>query len=301
MNTHCIIVIAGALGAGVATLDAGPRTSSNYTITTDTTDAGGRRTTSASYTNDASIGGIAGVSTVAAPAETVKAGYIAQLYDAAGLTLTAASTNVNETATVQLAAWLALDDVTSLAVPATSVAWSVASGPLTGISTGGLATAGAVYQNTGATAQGVHSGFTGTLGLTVVNTLSDNFGTYAGDGLDDAWQSQYFGLSNPQAAPGADPDADGATNADEFNALTNPASGASFFVATSTVNGADLIISFSTVTGRTYTLQRSDTLAPVSWTNSGLPAPLAGTGAVSAFTIPASTPNRRFFRVQVGP
>ena len=73
---------------------AGPRTSTNntYTIAADTADAGGHRTASqsATYTNDGSAGGIAGLSTAASPAETVKSGYAAQLYDVTGLTPTAA-------------------------------------------------------------------------------------------------------------------------------------------------------------------------------------------------------------------
>ena len=40
-------------------LHAGPRTSANYTILTDTIDAGGKRAVSASYTNDGSLGAVA--------------------------------------------------------------------------------------------------------------------------------------------------------------------------------------------------------------------------------------------------
>ena len=86
------------------------------------------------------------------------------------------------------------------------------SGPITGISASGLATAGVVYQDTPATAQGVYAGNTGTLGLTVLDALPDNYGSYAGDGLDDAWQNQYFGLNNPNAAPGHVSDGSGLTN-----------------------------------------------------------------------------------------
>ena len=50
-----------------ATAHAGPRGSTSYSIPTDSTDAGGQRTTSAAYTNDGSLGGITGISTVAAP------------------------------------------------------------------------------------------------------------------------------------------------------------------------------------------------------------------------------------------
>ncbi len=65
-----------ALLAPIATAKAGPRTSASDTIATDTTDAGGRRATSANYTNDGSAGTVTGISTVAAPAETAKHGYL---------------------------------------------------------------------------------------------------------------------------------------------------------------------------------------------------------------------------------
>src|SRR5471032_3376429 len=60
-------------------LNAGQRTSASYSITTDTADSGGVRTSSANYTNDGSAGLVAAVSTVASPAESSKSGYIGQL------------------------------------------------------------------------------------------------------------------------------------------------------------------------------------------------------------------------------
>ena len=158
MNTKRLIFI--ALSTASAALHAGPRTSANYSILTDSADSAGRRATSASYTNDGSAGGVAGISTVASPAELAKSGYLAQLFDVTGLTLTAALLTVNEGTTDQLAAWQALDDATFLA----------------------------------ATSQGIHLGQTGTLGLTVKNVNREDFGAYAGDLMDDAWQVQYFGL-----------------------------------------------------------------------------------------------------------
>jgi hypothetical protein len=62
---------ASALLAPARILSAGPRGSANYTIATDTTDAGGTRATSTSYTHDGSAGLIAGLATVASPAETI--------------------------------------------------------------------------------------------------------------------------------------------------------------------------------------------------------------------------------------
>jgi hypothetical protein len=104
------------------------------------------------------------------------------------------------------------------------------SGPIASIGTSGLATAGAVYQNTPASVQGVFAGHTGSLNFTVLETIADNFGAYAGDGLGDDWQVQYFGLPpNADAAPLVDPDGDGQTNALEFIAGLIPTDANSVF------------------------------------------------------------------------
>ena len=187
---------------------AGPRTSANYTIATDAADAGGKRATSVSYTNDGSAGLLAGISTVAAPAETAKSGYIGQLFDVVGFTVNASPSTVNEGATRQVSGAQLLDDATLLAINAVSVTWSAAS-PLT-INVSGLATAGIVYQNTMALVQGTYAGSTGSINLTVLDSIADNFGGYAGDGVGDDWQVQHFGQPpNPAAGPLLDPDGDG--------------------------------------------------------------------------------------------
>ena len=295
MKTAAIIL------ALTAAAHAGPRTSASYTIPADIADAGGKLTTSTSYTNDGSAGGIAGISTVAAPAETAKAGYIAQLTETTGLTLTASPLTVNETATLQLGAWLALDDATFLTVPTASVAWSVTNGPLT-INATGLATGGVVFQNTAATAHGIHLGFTGTLGLTVANTLPDNFGTYAADGLDDDWQNQYFGLNNPLAAPTQDPDGDGQTNLFEFTAGIIPTSPASRFNLTlAPVTGQPTqkrAIFSPLVAGRSYTVEYRTSLTSGTW------QPLTGTtqsdnGAERTVTDTSAAGPTKYYRVNV--
>ena len=266
MRTYILISV---FSLAAISVQAGPRTSANYSIATEIADQGGRRTTSANYTNDGSAGGVAGISTVAAPVETAKHGYLGQLYDVIGLTLTSASPDVNEGATDPLAAWQALDDASFLAVPAASVAWSVASGPLTGISAAGVASAGLVYQNTLATAQGVYQGRTGTLPLTVLDALPDNFGSYAGDGLSDGWQVQYFGQGNPLAAPGLDPDGDGKTNAFEFTAGLTPTDPASTFTTRiEPVPGQPnrrAIIFKPRLAGRTYTVEFRTSLVSGVW------------------------------------
>lgn len=295
MKTHLALFIALTAAA-----QAGPRTSANYTVVTDTTGTGGGKSTSAAYSNTGAAGGIAGTSTVAAPAETAKAGFIAQLYETTGLALTAATPTVNEAATDQLAAWLALDDATFLAVPAANVAWSVTSGPLT-VSASGLATGGAVFQDTAATAQGIHLGYTASLDLTVVNSLPDNFGSYAADGLDDDWQNQYFGLNNPLAAPGVDADGDSHTNLFEFTAglvPTNPQS--RFALRNDPVAGQPTqkkIVFSPIVAGRTYTVEFRTSLTSGTW------QPLTGTtqtDAGSERTVTETTSaTQKFYRVNV--
>jgi hypothetical protein len=299
MKTTSQILFAIACAVSVR---AGPRSSASYTIATDTTDGGGKRATSASYTNDASAGNIAGISTFASPAGTAKSGYVGQLYEVTGLTLTSASPTVNETATVQLNASQSLDDATFLAVSAASVAWSVQSGPITGVNTSGVATAGTVYQNTAATARGVYLGNTGTVGLTVVNTLPDNFGSYAGDGLDDAWQNQYFGLNNPNAAPLVDPDGDGQDNLFEFTAglvPTNPLS--RFLLRIEPVAGEPArkrLVFSPRWNDRTYQVVTSTTMEAAGWSalTGGI---VSDNGTERTVTDTAATEPRKFYRVEI--
>ena len=210
----CILIFIFSLVA--VSVQAAPRTSANYSIATEVTDRGGRRASSANYTNFGSAGGVAGISTVVTPAETAKHGYLGQIYDVTDFVLSSTPTSINEGGTLQLAAWQLLDDASFLAVNASAVSWSQPSLPLTGISAGGLATAGLVYQPTPATVQGVYQGRTAMLNLTVLDTIKDNYGSYAGDGVGDDWQVEHFGLDNGQAAPGEDPDGDGQNNRFEW-------------------------------------------------------------------------------------
>jgi hypothetical protein len=226
MNTHTALFLILLAASAVA----GPRTSTNYTIAPDTADSGGRRATSASYTNDGSIGAVVGISTVASPAETAKAGYIAQLTEAIGLLVTPAMSSVNENGTLPLQAFQLLDDSTSVSLNPTQVNWSVVTGPIVGVSAAGVATAGSVYQPTPASVQGALAPYTGSANFTVLDTIPDNFADYAGDGLWDDWQVQYFGPPpNANAGPFVDPDGDGQNNLFEYTAGLIPTDANSVF------------------------------------------------------------------------
>ena len=251
---------------------------------------------------DASVGGISGISTVVAPAESVKAGYAGQLYEVAGLTVTSAAPSVNEGATLQLGAWQLLDDTSYLAVGANGVSWSVLSGPVASISAAGLASAGTVYQDTAATVQGSFGGFMGTLGLTVLNVNSDDHGSYAADGLPDDWQVQYFGVDNPQAAPGLDANGDGFTNLFKYTAGLNPLDGNSRFTLGTPPPGgpaAPHVIQFAPVlAGRSYTVESTPSLLVPDW------QPLTSfsqsdNGALRTVTDNAAGGGPKFYRVRI--
>ncbi len=302
MNEHyqfpkSVWAILSLLLAFAATAHADLRTSAAYTVSTDTTDAGGGRATSAAYTNDGSVGGIVGISTVASPAETVKHGYIGQLYEVTGHELSAASLNVNEAATVQLSAAQVLDDESILTVPVTSVTWSVMAGSFSGISASGLATAETVYEDTIATAQGMYAGDTATLDFTVLDTIADNFGSYASDGIGDDWQNQFFGLDNPDAGPSKDPDGDGDNNLYEYHARLLPNDPTRFpditLVPDATQGDALLTLSLGKV-GVTYTIGYKDSLLDVSWTTL---TDIVGSDGILDFTDEAASGLRKFYIV----
>jgi hypothetical protein len=254
------------------------------------------------YTHDGSLGGITGISTVATPAQTSKAGYLGQITEVTALQLAATPTSMNETATRQLSAAQLLDDDSLKTLAAADMSWSVASGPLTGISTNGLAAAATVYQNTVATAQGEYAGATGILDLTVLDSIPDNFGSYAGDGLADDWQNQYFSGTPANAGPLLDPDGDGQNNAFEFTAGLIPTDAQSHFSLTiipvSGQPGQKQLTFDPIVAGRSYTVLTSPNLSIGSW------GPLTG-GTISndgdqrTITDPSATATKKFYTVEI--
>lgn len=279
----CGILICGAANADLATA---------------VIDAGGRRTSNGVVTHDCSLGGIGGISTQSVA--TVKHSYIGQLYDFAGLQLAASPQTVDEDGTRQLSAALAMDDETTL--PAVGgFAWSVTDGPMT-IDVNGLASGQPVFQDTLATAQASAGGLVGTLDLTVLNNLPDNFGTYAADGIDDDWQFQFFGLDNPLAAPTQDPDFDGQNNLFEFLAKVTPNDPASFFAveakAVSGQPGQKDIVFEPRFPDRNYIVQTSTLLTEPSWSTL-TPSSVSDNGTERTVTDPNAAGPRKFYRVQI--
>jgi hypothetical protein len=228
---HFGSVISAIIGFGVAiALDWCPPVFAASVIST--IDSGGQRVTNANCTMDGSIGGIGGISTnVAPPLETVKAGYIGQLTEVATLSVTGTPSSVNEGNTSQLSGTAKLDDDTFTALPGSEINWTPPSYPLTSISAGGLATASSVYANTNGLFSGYYLGANAYGSLLVLDSLPDNYGSYASDGLPDSWQVGYFGPPpNANAAPGADADGTGQNNLFKYVAGLDPTNPASIFI-----------------------------------------------------------------------
>lgn len=260
-------------------------------------DAGGLRVSNGQVNHDGSMGGIGGISTQAIA--TAKHSYIGQLYDLDALQLTASPQTVNENGTRQLSAALVMDDDTSLAAGG-GFDWSILTGPMS-IDANGLASGQALYEDSLATVQASSGSAVGTLDLTVLNNLPDNFGSYAGDQIDDDWQVGYFGFENPDASPGIDPDGDEQDNLFEFLAKVNPTDPFSHFTfclqpTPGQPTKQDLLF-FPVFGDRSYTVMVESDLVPGNF------VPLTGTttsndGNERTVTDNAPT-GRRFYRVDI--
>ena len=273
-----------------------------YSSPPSSVDAGGGRSTSASYSQDASLGGIVGVSTVAAPAETAKHGYIGQLPEVNGILIPATPASVNEGGTRQLTALQLLDDGTTAVIDPATVAWSVLTGPVAAISASGLATAATVYQTTPATVQGAWGGHFSGLVLSVVNVNTDDYQAYSADGIDDDWQVQYFGAPpNANAGPAGDPDGDGQANLLEFLAGVAPNDATSRFLfriepVAGQPSWKNLIFS-PRLPSRTYTVETNAGLG-TTW-SSLLGAPVLDNGSERTVTDPNAGAGNKFYRVNI--
>lgn len=300
--------------------------SANYSLEPTVLDGGGIAGSSANYALNPSIGpGAAGASTD----YVLRGGFSGMLSDAASLVLTAAGAagSLNERATLQLEARIRYDDdsIAALALPAANVTWSVAAGPLAAINSGGLATAGSVYQDTPATAMAVYQGVDGLLPITVLNLTNDDFGSYAADKLPDLWQAQYFGGSGiaTNAGPEADPDEDGLSNFQEYAFGMNPAqffsgilrwSGSNLLergLATPFASGTAGSFTFRAVfarrkdfgaVGLSYTVEFSGDLS--FWrASTATPSVLADDGEIQAVSVPypffVNGKKATYFRVKV--
>lgn len=251
---------------------AGPRTSEHYAITTETLDFGGQAVSSATYSIQGSITTVTGISERSEPMQTiVRHGYIGQLYEFLGYGLLATDYYPPEEGSTQLIPVRTADDGTNLVIPTDGFTFAPLEGPIPGISPTGLVETTSVHEDTQAIVGANSPLFAGQLQLTlfVVDTLPDNYGTYAADGLPDTWQITHFGHDNPLAAALLDPDGDGQNNRFEYIAGITPTDPLSRFqlrIAPVPGEPARKELKFGPIhSGRTYTVKFNATLNGGAW------------------------------------
>lgn len=170
MNRSFKAMIASALS--LAVLDGGRANELKHIHGLDSVGTSGGKTTSANYSDEATIGDIVGVSAASSADVTLKSGFVGQLYEVETVEVAADPAVVVEGGTAQLRAVAAMDDESLVRLGGGDAQWSVLQGPITGISPGGLATAGAVFVNAPASVRGTWLGVPGDVTLTVLNVNS---------------------------------------------------------------------------------------------------------------------------------
>jgi hypothetical protein len=270
-------------------------------VITSTFDGGGKHAASASYTMDGSAGGIGGISS-AAP-DTAKQGYIGQLTDVTSVNVTSTPSIVNETSTSQLGGVAILDDSTVVALNGSNIVWVAPIYPIASIDGSGLATANAVYATTNGAFSGSYLGSSGSGLLAIIDSNPDNFGSYAGDGIPDWWQNQYFGTNNPNAGPNVDVDGTGQNNLFKYVAGLDPTNPASIFVLKiAGVSGqpAQKNLLYNPIAGgRTYTVESRTNLLSGSYAALvSFSGPVTNVNQVTVTDLNA-TPATKFYHVHI--
>lgn len=166
----------------------------------------GGKASSANYSDEATLGDIVGVSAAPAAGVTLKSGFIGQLYEVESLAVGAQPAVVAEGGTSQLSAVATMDDDSLVRLGGSDAQWSVLDGPLTGISPGGLATAGRVFVNAPATVRGTWLDVHGDVTLTVLNV---NSAMPAETAPDPGFSAQPFSTLHPGLFEGLLRDAQG--------------------------------------------------------------------------------------------
>ncbi len=252
---------------GLVMLTIGATLAPAASITTSVISGGGQRVTSGSYVIDGTIGDLGGISSVSSVSS--KSGYAGQLTEVTSVTVTAIPSSAAENSTTQLSGKAVLDDSTITVLNGSAITWNSPASPIASINGNGLATLGAVYQDTFTAFSGSYLGLSATGQVLVLNTVADNYGTYAGDGIADDWQVQYFGVGNPDAGPKVDVDGTGQNNLFKYIAGLDPTNPASIFTlqinpVPSQPSRKELV--FQPITeGRTYTVESTSNLVTVSY------------------------------------
>ena len=200
-NTLGVLLVAAFLGSHPGSAAGAASSSANYTISADSVDTGGAQASSTNYASTGSAGEISGIATVTSPSETIKSGYVGQLYQVTGLLLN--STFANNGSTQQLIAMQTLDDGTAIVLLGNSQTWNVVAGQLP---------AGLTLNPSTGVISGTPSG-SGSYSFTIL--VTDGLGnsaqqTFSTPQTFSQWEAQYPQLT--ETSPSATPLNDGVDN-----------------------------------------------------------------------------------------
>lgn len=296
-----------AMVSGLTPADAQNRSSNTYTLASETVSSGVSRAESDSYASTTSLG-------LSAPAvqggETYEATSVfsGQLAIPVGFAV-AGPAEVEETHNARFTPALGLDDGTFNALagdPSDSFSINPVSQFVTINPVSGLVQATDVFENLWLTVNLQRGEVEVTRLFKVANSIPDNFGSYALDGIDDAWQTFYFGMDNLNAAPNQDPEKDGLNNLQEYLFRQNPNAGSAFAVEFGRRMDGTVVYSYSrnaeaVAYGARFEAQWSDSLLPLSWSNAGVSERvLSDDGEIQTVEIKVDgySAIRRFIRVR---
>jgi hypothetical protein len=277
--------------------------SSAFAVNANSTiDGGGGHASSANYTMDSSVGGVAGISSGAA--DTAKNGYIGQLTEVVSVTITAQPNTVGVGSTTQLSGTATLDDSTVTSLPGSDVSWSSPNEPypVASISGSGVLIPADVYAPTPAVVDGYYLGATS-------NTILEVFAPDSiGDGIPDWWRQAYFGAATPTNSHDCatcDADGTGQNNFFKFVAGLNPTNPASVFVLTvapvagqptqKTLTYGPILVGF----GQTYMVQFATNLVGAAYATLTTTGALTTIGSQVSVTDTQATQTQKFYRVNI--
>jgi hypothetical protein len=214
------------------------------------------------------------------------------------LILRVSPATINEGASAQAAGVAALDDGTFSVLAGSNIQWLAPAFPLTAVSSGGQATAAAVWSNTTGWVTGRYFGVTGAGEVRVADSEPDNFGIYGADGIPDGWQVRWFGTNNPLGLA-ATTNSAGQGNRYAYVADLNPTNPASVFKIVGLSNGvSESIVFFTSSSNRSYLIEWTTNLQGGVWERIPGAIPEKGNGGIFPLRNTYSVPSL-FYRIQV--
>jgi hypothetical protein len=132
--------------------------------------------------------------------------------------------------------------------------------------------------------------------LFALNLASTGITDLDGDGMDDAWEIQYFGTLARDGS--GDFDGDGASDLNEFLTGTDPTDAASYFhieLVSSATSEHGPILSWPALFNKSYHVQFKNSLSDSAWVD--LDAPFVLMGDKGYVSDPNTSASQRFYRI----